>query len=311
TFNYSVTVMPYAELEIWIDLNQDMMFDPTEELLVSYDDYASSIHTYTGSYTIPAGTPLGDYRMRVRSRYYTTNASPCGMGPSGETEDYTISVVEAPSCMPVTGITGTSFSATTGELSWTSTGTLFDIEYGVSGFTPTGIPTESGVNNPHTVTTPTSGAYDFYVRQNCGNDDTSLWVGPYTLVIGAYSEGDIPSMYAAAADITVNSTNFCTPEPTITIDVPEGYQIAGLQVQYKMKANTAAESGATSAAYMSEQRTFIYSPTLNMGEPTITSGTGASAGIMNYNRSMDFANGATGSVDFVLRAWRTWQGFEG
>src|SRR5690606_15915143 len=53
TFNYSVTVMAYAELEIWIDLNQDMIFDPTEELLVSYDDYASSIHTYTGSYTIP------------------------------------------------------------------------------------------------------------------------------------------------------------------------------------------------------------------------------------------------------------------
>jgi hypothetical protein len=311
TFNYSVTVMAYAELEIWIDLNQDMIFDPTEELLISYDDYATSVHTYTGSYTIPAGTPLGDYRMRVRSRYYTSAVSPCGSVTYGETEDYTISVVEAPSCMPVTGITGTSFSTTTGELSWTSTGTLFDIEYGVSGFTPTGIPTESGVNNPHTVTTPTSGAYDFYVRQNCGNDDTSLWVGPYTLVIGAYSEGDIPSMYAAAADITVNSTNFCTPEPTITIDVPEGYQIAGLQVQYKMKANTAAESGATSAAYMSEQRTFIYSPTLNMGEPTITSGTGASAGIMNYNRSMDFANGATGSVDFVLRAWRTWQGFEG
>src|SRR5690606_26256760 len=173
TFNYSVTVMAYAELEIWIDMNQDMMFDPTEELLVSYDDYATSVHTYTGSYTIPAGTPLGDYRMRVRSRYYTSAVSPCGSVTYGETEDYTISVVEAPSCMPVTGITGTSFSTTTGELSWTSTGTLFDIEYGVSGFTPTGIPTESGVNNPHTVTTPTSGAYDFYVRQNCGNDDTS------------------------------------------------------------------------------------------------------------------------------------------
>src|SRR5690606_8160435 len=174
TFNYSVTVMPYAELEIWIDLNQDMMFDPTEELLVSYDDYTSSIHTYTGSYTIPAGTPLGDYRMRVRSRYYTTNASPCGMGPSGETEDYTISVVETPSCLPPSDVTVTGLTFNSATLAWTGTSTsTFDIEYGVAGFTPTGTPSagHSGISGTtHTLTgLEAETNYQYYVRQDCGD----------------------------------------------------------------------------------------------------------------------------------------------
>src|SRR5690606_6005593 len=37
-------------------------------------------------------------------------------------------------------------------------------------------------------------------------------------------------------------------------------------------------------------------------------GTGTTAGTMNYSRSMNFANGAIGTVEFALRAWRTWGG---
>src|SRR5690606_31594498 len=95
------------------------------------------------------------------------------------------------------------------------------------------------------------------------------------------------------------STDFCTPEPTITIEVPEGMQIAQLHVQYSMTAQN--------VAWMSEQRSFIYSPTLDEGEATLAAGVGDTGGTYNYSRSLgDLGYGATGSVDFVLRAWRTW-----
>src|SRR5690606_10097156 len=80
-------------------------------------------------------------------------------------------------------------------------------------------------------------------------------------------------------------------------EVPEGMQIASLHVSYKMTA--------AGGAWMSEQRSFIYSPTLGMGETALALGSGSNAGTMNYSRSMNFANGAIGTVEFALRAWRT------
>src|SRR5690606_14598061 len=65
---------------------------------------------------------------------------------------------------------------------------------------------------------------------------------------------------------------------------------------------------ALNGAWMSEQRSFIYSPTLGIGESSLANGVGNSEGTFNYNRTMDFANGATGVIDFTLRAWRTWGG---
>ncbi|MFA7444823.1 MAG: GEVED domain-containing protein, partial [Flavobacteriaceae bacterium] len=299
--NFSITVPGYTLAAIWIDLNQDLIFDPVSELLGTFEVSGTANTVFTGSMPIPPGTPNGDYRIRVRSHdvWNEETPTPCGEMFYGETEDYTLTVVDVPTCLPPSGLSATSLTLTTAELSWISAGTLFDIEWGVTGFTPTETPTVSGVANPYLLTTPVPGAYQFYVRQDCGTDGTSLWVGPYTVVVGAYSDGDIPTQHNTAPN--VNSTDYCTPEATITIDVPAGMQIAGLQVQYSMTAHN--------GAYMSEQRSFIYSPTLNVGEASITSGAGT-GGTYNYSRSMNFANGATGTVDFVLRAWRTWTAFE-
>src|SRR5690606_25031983 len=96
-----------------------------------------------------------------------------------------------------------------------------------------------------------------------------------------------------------STSDACLPAATITIDVPAGYELAGLNVQYSMTA--------WGGAWMSEQRSVLYSPTLMEGEATVAVGTG-NGGTMSYNRDVTFANGATGSVEFVLKAWRTWGG---
>jgi hypothetical protein len=82
-----------------------------------------------------------------------------------------------------TPLNGTATNITQGQadLNWTSSGTLFDIELGTFGFTPTGTPTVSGVANPYTYTGLSgSTQYTYYVRQDCGGLGTSSWNGPFT-----------------------------------------------------------------------------------------------------------------------------------
>src|SRR5690606_16599384 len=95
-FNYHITVPSYTNVEVWIDLDQNLIFDETMELLASFE-YEETETTFTGTMLIPIGTPLGDYRMRIRSRdYWNTAASPCGEISYTETEDYTVSIVPLP-----------------------------------------------------------------------------------------------------------------------------------------------------------------------------------------------------------------------
>src|SRR5690606_13909852 len=152
--------------------------------------YGTVATTYTGNFTIPMGLPLGDYRMRVRSRYYGNAANPCGTAANGETEDYTLRIIETPTCLPVTELSVGDISYNSAELLWTiAEGTSFDIEFGEAGFEPTGEPSTglTEVSNPYTLTglTPLT-TYEYYVRQNCGivGESTenvgSLWVGPFS-----------------------------------------------------------------------------------------------------------------------------------
>ncbi|RZK18658.1 MAG: fibronectin type III domain-containing protein, partial [Flavobacterium sp.] len=72
------------------------------------------------------------------------------------------------------------------NLSWTSPGTSFTVAYGPIGFTPevsedgmvSGITaTQTTINNLNAATT-----YQFYVRRDCGANDSSVWVGPVSSI---------------------------------------------------------------------------------------------------------------------------------
>src|SRR5690606_14953756 len=99
--------------------------------------------------------------------------------PSGETEDYTISVVETPSCLPATDLTVENITHNSVDFSWLSTGTSFDVIWGETGFNPQ---TEGTLITDAISGGTISGlspitSYQAYVRQNCG-DESSLWAGP-------------------------------------------------------------------------------------------------------------------------------------
>src|SRR5690606_37123 len=202
----------------WIDYNNNMIFD-TDELVAEHTNL-TAIGTFTGTINLPATIDDGNYRIRVRSRYYlNSTANPCGAMEYGETEDYTLTVIPVPDCMPPSGLTSTAPSLTSIELSWTSSGTLFDIEYGAPGFTQgTGTLVE-GVTNPYLIDGLPTGIYDFYVRQDCtdDNDGYSLWAGPASFGIGFYSGGDIPTKFGTPPS---SAAPTCSPEPVLTIEVP-------------------------------------------------------------------------------------------
>ncbi len=55
--------------------------------------------------------------------------------------------------------------------------------------------------------------------------------------------------------------------------------------------------------WMSEQRSILVCNTTGLMEPQVTSGVGGTTGTYDYSRSnINIANGATGNVEFELRA---------
>lgn len=98
SFDYSVTrSSAAASVAVYVDWNNDLDFEDEGETITSIVGSFSGNATATGAITIPAGTPLGNHRLRVRSAYYLSNTlTPCGGTVNGETEDYTIAVIEQP-----------------------------------------------------------------------------------------------------------------------------------------------------------------------------------------------------------------------
>ena len=75
---------------IWIDSNQDGIFQPTEQVLIT-SAYASS--PKTGTVTIPNTALLGTTRMRILAAYIPNNPSdPCNNSNQGEYQDYAITI---------------------------------------------------------------------------------------------------------------------------------------------------------------------------------------------------------------------------
>jgi hypothetical protein len=171
---------------IWVDWNNDLVFDFSEQVFQS-SEYEGS---FSGSFGIPLGTPVGSYRMRIMADYNEYQPTdPCGLAfGQGEAEDYTLEVTTPPSCLPVTGITLEGITAASVDISWTAQGseTAWNIEYGPQGFTPgSGTSGTASVTAEFTATSLTADTYyDFYVQADCGGGDESVWVGPLTAYTG-------------------------------------------------------------------------------------------------------------------------------
>ncbi len=107
--NFSSAFNSTFGARIWVDWNQDGVFDNVTELVYSTSSYVASIG---GSFTVPPSALPGNTRMRIRIHYLNTGAGidPCtNITTYSEAEDYGFTVVALPTCSGApTGGTGTS-----------------------------------------------------------------------------------------------------------------------------------------------------------------------------------------------------------
>ncbi|MFA5670678.1 MAG: GEVED domain-containing protein, partial [Balneolaceae bacterium] len=185
TFDLNTVYTPtYGHVvRVWVDWNNDFNFDHSTEMVSTITGTGGLL---TQQITVPAGTPVGTYRVRVRGVYGTgANPMPCSNESWGSAADFTLDVIAPPSCLPPMNISATNITTTSMELSWTelNAATSWNIEYGPSGYTQgsaAGIPVLAN-SNPFTVTGLSPSAnYDFYVQSICSASDQSAWRGPYS-----------------------------------------------------------------------------------------------------------------------------------
>lgn len=163
---------------IWIDWNNDLTFDASERVFntttYSFDQ--------TGTITVPAATPIGDYRMRVMVDYNSSSPiDPCRQGTRSEVEDYKLTVLAAPTCLSPTVTATNNVTNASADLLWETGGaTEWIVQYGPAGFTlGAGIDSLVSINDSLNLTGLTANtSYDWYVRDFCTLGDSSVWVGP-------------------------------------------------------------------------------------------------------------------------------------
>lgn len=94
-YTLTVSTGTYGQyVSMWIDLNNNNVFEPTEKL-VSYLYCPSPFVDYTANFIVPVYAMPGDHRMRVRSVAYSyPPLDPCTQYYYGEVHDYTAHITQ-------------------------------------------------------------------------------------------------------------------------------------------------------------------------------------------------------------------------
>lgn len=210
-------------------------------------------------------------------------------------------------CPAPTNITYTSTNSTA-TLSWTAPTSApasgYQYYYSASNTAPTATTPPSGSVSAGTTSATINGlvtgqTYYFWVRSNCGTSQGFWKLKEFTTgqIATTYTAGDISTMY----NLNPSATSTTNCPATLSVVVPAGYKIKSTDVSYAMST--------ASNGWMAEQKTLLVCTTNNTSETALASGSGSSTGTFSYNRTgLTIANNLTGTVNFELRAWRTYGG---
>jgi len=207
---------------IWVDWNNDLDFNDTDELVYIAGTYVS---TATGSFTVPATASVGNHRMRIVANYSSTNPLACGSISSGETEDYTLNVL-ASTCPGIpTAVAVAVSSTTTATVNWTASSPApasgYQIYLTTSATLPTGATTPTYSTGAGITTLALTGltantTYYVYVRNNCGSGNVSPWTTQVSFFTGYCASTSTGSTYyinnfsttGGTANITNNGSGY-------------------------------------------------------------------------------------------------------
>ena len=177
SFNFNAEIVGgTAGFSIWIDWNNDLVLDNATEKVYNTTSYGNG--PFSGTIAIPAGTAIGNYRMRITTDRNASNPSnPCAAVTRAEFEDYTISVIAPPACLP-SSASVSSVTDVAANLNWTAIpSALVGYEYVLdnvatnpagSGTATTAITYSASGLTPSTV-------YYFHIRSVCSVGTYSAW----------------------------------------------------------------------------------------------------------------------------------------
>jgi PKD repeat protein len=182
-YQLNVTTSSSNLISCWIDYNQNNTFEASEWTQITTASTANLASTVI--LNIPSNASLGTTRMRIRSRSLTnggggggtpntiTGTDACTSFQNGETEDYQISIDNAPPQPPVASFTSNTLSITQGQsVSFTDLSSNNPTAWQWT-FTGAAV-TSSTVQNPSGIVYPTPGCYDVKLRASNAQGADSL-----------------------------------------------------------------------------------------------------------------------------------------
>jgi hypothetical protein len=237
-FNFNATIVGgTVGFAVWIDWDNSTSFEASEKVFntISYGN-----GPFTGTITIPTGTAIGNYRMRIVTDYNASNPTlTCDLRPRAEYEDYTVSVTTPPACLAPTNLTATSITATSASLGWTemNSATNWTIEYGVSGFVQGTGTVVANVTNPYALSglLPNTN-YQYYVRANC-TSSPSAYSTPFTF----------KTLCAAVTTFTENFDSYATGT---TLPLPDCWSRTGTTGSSYLTTGSVAPNSPANRLYM-------------------------------------------------------------
>jgi len=187
TVNFSTIISGIAGgagVAIFVDWNQNGVFTDTGEKVYNSPGYVFT--SPSGSFLVPGGASLGSTTMRIVTDYFSSSPLSCNTGITGETEDYTFTVVSTLPCSGnPSGINVAVTSQTTATVTWTAAAPAPANGYQYYLFTantyPTGVTgsTAAGITTINLTGLTALTTYYIWIRSNCGGAlGQGVWVGP-------------------------------------------------------------------------------------------------------------------------------------
>ena len=181
---FSITLNTFDSylVKIWIDWNNDFIFEANEEEVYSATSDRTGTAILNGNFTVPANTELGNHRLRIGGIInWADGLTPCSTGEFYTVfEDYTINVTVPPSCFTPVNAIATATAPGTATISWSApaSGNMpagYEYIIDANNVAPTSVTGTATTATSASVTIESNVFYYLHVRTNCGNGDYSEW----------------------------------------------------------------------------------------------------------------------------------------
>lgn len=236
------TILATTPAHVITTINTAVIVNFSAPILITDADYYIGMLTTQGTVQWNPMMAVTETPNRPDGFY---NFPAAGGTPTAATWRYLLGAVVAPyvPCTPPTNLFASGISATNTTLNWTSNTGTSQVEWGPTGFTPTGIPGYTGTS-PYVISTSPATGYDFYVRDVCAGPQYSPWVLNSFFTFcqecpgGALNEGE-PQLVNGSTLAGING-GCAYGDPLLTSPIALGQTYCGQSNSYINDLNAAA-----------------------------------------------------------------------